>query len=115
MPEQIKSDLSRRGTTVMETSDLSQVIETVDVLYVTRIQKERFPDPVEYSKVAKCYRITPEFLASAKDDLIIMHPLPRVDEISPGVDRTRHAVYFNQSFYGVPVRMALLKMMLTGD
>jgi aspartate carbamoyltransferase catalytic subunit len=86
----------------------------VDVLYMTRIQRERFPDPVEYSKVARSYSITPEFLAGARKNLIIMHPLPRVDEISPLVDRTTHARYFEQSFYGVPVRMALLKMLI-GD
>ncbi|NYT02764.1 MAG: aspartate carbamoyltransferase [Methanosarcinales archaeon] len=114
MPEQIRTDLLGKGTRVSETSDLSEVINRVDVLYVTRIQRERFPDPLEYSKVARSYRITPENLTDVKDGLIIMHPLPRVDEISPAVDQTPHAVYFKQSFYGVPVRMALLKMILDG-
>jgi aspartate carbamoyltransferase catalytic subunit len=86
----------------------------VDVLYMTRIQRERFPDPVEYNKVARSYRLAPEFLINARDNLIIMHPLPRVDEIAPSVDGTPHARYFQQSFYGVPVRMALLKMLI-GD
>jgi len=86
----------------------------VDVLYMTRIQRERFPDPVEYKKVAISYRITPDFLAGARDNLIIMHPLPRVDEIAHAVDSTPHARYFQQSFYGVPVRMALLKMLICG-
>jgi len=81
---------------------------------MTRIQRERFPDPVEYKKVASSYRITPEFLSGARENLIIMHPLPRVDEISPAVDQTGHARYFEQSFYGVPVRMALLKMLIAG-
>ncbi len=112
MPDQIKSDLSSQGTIVREASDLKEVMGSVDVLYVTRIQKERFPDPVEYNKVAKSYRITPESLQQVNPGLIVMHPLPRVDEISPEVDMTPHAVYFKQSFYGVPVRMALLKMML---
>lgn len=115
MPEQIRTDLSRRGTKVTETAELGDVIKRVDVLYVTRIQRERFPDPLEYAKVARCYSITPEFLEGAKDDLKIMHPLPRVDEISPGIDRTPHAVYFKQSFYGVPVRMALLKMLMSAN
>jgi aspartate carbamoyltransferase catalytic subunit len=112
MPEQIKSDLSSKGTNVRETCDLNEVIRNVDVLYMTRIQRERFPDPVEYKKVARSYRITPEYLAGVKENLIIMHPLPRVDEIAPAVDATKHAMYFKQSFYGVTVRMALLKMLL---
>jgi aspartate carbamoyltransferase catalytic subunit len=112
MPEQIKSDLSSKGTIVRETCDLSEVIRNVDVLYMTRIQRERFPDPVEYKKVARSYRITPEYLDGVRENLIIMHPLPRVDEIAPSVDVTKHALYFKQSFYGVTVRMALLKMLL---
>jgi aspartate carbamoyltransferase catalytic subunit len=114
MPEPIKMDLSRKGTKVRETADLHEVVENVDVLYMTRIQRERFPDPVEYKKVANCYRLTPESLSTARKNLIIMHPLPRVDEITPAVDGTEHARYFQQSFYGVPVRMALLKMLITG-
>jgi aspartate carbamoyltransferase catalytic subunit len=114
MPEQIKSDLSSKNTRVRETCDLNEVIRNVDVLYMTRIQRERFPDPVEYNKVARSYRITPEHLAGVRENLIIMHPLPRVDEIASTVDSTRHAMYFKQSFYGVTVRMALLKMLM-GD
>jgi aspartate carbamoyltransferase catalytic subunit len=114
MPESIKCDLAGRGTSVCETTDLEDVMATTDVLYVTRIQKERFPDPYEHQKVARSYSITTEQLISARKDMIIMHPLPRVDEIAPDVDETRHAVYFKQSFYGVPVRMALLKMVM-GD
>jgi len=114
MPEPIKSDLSSKGTKVRETCDLNEVVNNVDVLYMTRIQRERFPDPVEYKKVASSYRLTPEFLANARDNLIVMHPLPRVDEITPAVDATSHARYFQQSFYGVPVRMALLKMLIGG-
>ena len=112
MPEPIKSDLRGKGTFLREACDMNQVISNVDVLYMTRIQRERFPDPVEYKRVASSYRITPEFLSGAKENLIIMHPLPRVDEISPSVDQTSHARYFQQSFYGVPVRMALLKMLI---
>jgi aspartate carbamoyltransferase catalytic subunit len=114
MPEAIKADLSSKGTKICETADLNEVIRTVDVLYMTRIQRERFPDQLEYQKVAKSYRITPEFLEKAKENLIIMHPLPRVDEIIQAVDSTSHARYFQQSFYGVPIRMALLKLLL-GD
>jgi aspartate carbamoyltransferase catalytic subunit len=114
MPEQIRADLSSRGTKVREACDLATVVNNVDVLYMTRIQGERFPDPVEYSKVARSYSLTPEFLAGAREKLIIMHPLPRVDEIAPSVDATPFARYFQQSFYGVPIRMALLKMLLEG-
>lgn len=110
MPDTIKKDLKKQGAIVSETSNIEDVIGDVDVLYVTRIQKERFPDPAEYQKVAGSYRITEELLKSARDNLIIMHPLPRVDEIDPAVDRTKYARYFEQSFYGVPVRMALLAM-----
>lgn len=114
MPEAIRSDLFSKGTSVRETNDLSVVVNNVDVLYMTRIQRERFPDPQEYNKVARCYRLTPESLVKARENLIIMHPLPRVDEISPAVDSTPHARYFQQSFYGVTVRMALLKMLIGG-
>ncbi len=88
--------------------ELEDIIGEVDVLYVTRIQKERFPDEEEYRKVAGSYRITPETVEGAKEGMIIMHPLPRVDEIDPAVDSTSHAKYFQQAFYGVPVRMAIL-------
>jgi aspartate carbamoyltransferase catalytic subunit len=114
MPAPIIADLSGRGTKVRETCDLGEVVNNVDVLYMTRIQRERFPDPVEYNKVARSYRLAPEFLINARNNLIIMHPLPRVDEIAPSVDNTPHARYFQQSFYGVPVRMALLRMLI-GD
>lgn len=93
-------------------ASLSEVIEEVDVLYITRIQKERFPDEEEYRKVAGSYKITAKMLERAKDDLIIMHPLPRVDEIHVSVDSTKHAKYFQQAFYGVPVRMAILSEVL---
>ena len=94
------------------THRLEDVIPTVDVLYVTRIQKERFPDPQEYEKVAGSYRVDLPLLREAKKDLIVLHPLPRVTEIDPAVDRTPHAKYFRQAFNAVPVRMALLEMVL---
>ena len=96
-------------------SKVEEVIKDIDVLYVTRIQKERFPDMAEYQKVAGTYRVDMELLREAKSDLIILHPLPRVDEIAPEVDATPHARYFEQAFNGVPVRMALLNMVLGGD
>jgi aspartate carbamoyltransferase catalytic subunit len=82
------------------------------VLYVTRIQKERFPDPAEYAKVKGTYKVNLETVSAAKKDLIILHPLPRVDEIAAEVDKTPQARYFQQVWNGVVVRMALLSLVL---
>jgi aspartate carbamoyltransferase catalytic subunit len=95
-------------------STLGEALKEADVLYVTRIQKERFPDLAEYQKVAGTYRIDLPMLKDVKSDLIIMHPLPRVGEIAPEVDDTPYAKYFEQAFNGVPVRMALLGLVLGG-
>ncbi|MDI6887099.1 MAG: aspartate carbamoyltransferase [Candidatus Thermoplasmatota archaeon] len=113
MPTEIISGLKDEfGIDAYQTISLEEVIPQADVLYVTRIQKERFPDPAEYAKVAGTYKIDLEALKKVKEDLIIMHPLPRVDEIAPEVDCTKHAVYFKQASYGVPVRMAVLSLVL---
>ena len=112
MPEEIIDDLKSRNIKVKETDSIEEAIPEVDVLYVTRIQKERFPDPAEYQKVATSLKITPHLLEMAKPNLKIMHPLPRVNEIEPLVDNTPHACYFKQAFYGVPVRMALLSLVM---
>ena len=108
MPAEIVSDLTAGGAKVTETTDLAGTIDEADVIYMTRIQKERFPDEDEYSKVAGIYMLTASDLAGAKGGMIIMHPLPRVNEIHPSVDATRHARYFQQAFNGVVARMALL-------
>ena len=97
---------------VSEHTDLMEVLPDADVLYVTRIQKERFPDLGEYEKVRGSYVIDLEVLKKAKDDLIVMHPLPRVDEIAVEVDSTPFAKYFEQVRNGVVVRMALLALIL---
>ncbi|MCQ2056453.1 MAG: aspartate carbamoyltransferase [archaeon] len=115
MPEDIITGLKRKGCKPTQTASLDDVIEDSDVLYITRIQKERFPDPSEYQKVAGTYRINNETLRQAKKDLVILHPLPRVDEIAPEVDITQHARYFEQAFNGIPVRMALLCLILGGE
>ncbi len=104
LPEDIIEDVNGE----IKRARLEDVISEIDVLYVTRMQKERFPDEEEYRKVSGSYRITTETLKNAKEGMIVMHPLPRVDEIHPSVDSTKHARYFQQSFYGVPVRMAIL-------
>jgi len=97
---------------VVEKTGLEKVIPAVDVLYVTRIQKERFPDPAEYAKVKGSYRIDLETLKEAKENLIVLHPLPRVDEIASEVDNTPYARYFQQVWNGIVVRMALLALIL---
>lgn len=108
MPSEIVSDLNAGGAEVTETADLAGTIAEADVIYMTRIQKERFPDEDEYTKVAGIYMLTASDLSGAKESMVIMHPLPRVNEIHPSVDSTPHARYFQQAFNGVVARMALL-------
>ncbi|MCL2711942.1 MAG: aspartate carbamoyltransferase [Methanomassiliicoccaceae archaeon] len=115
MPDDNMKHVKEMGANPAVTDDLTDVIRYADVLYVTRIQKERFPDPSEYNKVAGMYRIDNEMLREAKSDLVVLHPLPRVDEIAPEVDGTPHAKYFEQAFNGIPVRMALLYLILGGE
>ncbi len=86
-----------------------------DVLYVTRIQQERFADPLEAKRIMEKFRITKDALKNAKKDMIIMHPLPRVNEIDVAIDKTPHAKYFEQAKNGIPVRMALIKYILEGE
>ena len=97
---------------VTEKRNLEKIIPIVDVLYVTRIQKERFPEPAEYAKVKGFYKIDIKTLTAAKKDLIILHPLPRVDEIAAEVDNTPYARYFQQVWNGIVVRMAILSLIL---
>ena len=97
---------------VSEHTDLMDVLPDADVLYVTRIQKERFPDLADYEKVKGSYVINLNVLKKAKEDLIVLHPLPRIDEISVEVDSTPFAKYFEQARNGVVVRMALLALVL---
>ncbi|MEM0350482.1 MAG: aspartate carbamoyltransferase [Archaeoglobaceae archaeon] len=104
LPEEFLEEISGD----IEKAELDEIIGEVDVVYVTRIQKERFLDEEEYKKVAGSYRITLETVKKMKDTAIILHPLPRIDEISVEVDSTRQAKYFKQAFYGVSVRMAIL-------
>ena len=112
MPEEIVSDLRSHGADVTETEDLYGSMAEADVIYMTRIQKERFADEDEYAKCAGAYKLHARDLSEVKQDMIVMHPLPRVDEIDPSVDTTRHARYFEQAFNGVVARMALLCSLL---
>lgn len=99
---------------IKEHSELDDdgLLADVDVIYVTRIQRERFPDLQEYEKVRGTYTIDEKTLAKAKPDVSVMHPLPRVDEISQTVDQTKNATYFKQAAYGKELRAALLALML---
>jgi len=102
----------REKIKVVEKTGVEEILPEMDVLYVTRIQKERFPDLAEYAKVKDSYRIDLNMLKSAKEDLIVLHPLPRVGEIAAEVDATSHARYFQQVWNGIVVRMALLALIL---
>jgi carbamoyl-phosphate synthase/aspartate carbamoyltransferase/dihydroorotase/carbamoyl-phosphate synthase/aspartate carbamoyltransferase len=100
------------GVSARETHDVADVIENADVLYVTRVQKERFADLSQYEEVKNYYEITPELMARAKEKMIIMHPLPRVGEIHDAVDSDPRAAYFRQVKNGMYIRMALLAAVL---
>ena len=108
----IKEYLKRHDVDYTETELLEPVLAEVDVLYQTRIQKERFSSQREYQKFKGCYQVSSETVASMKPKAIIMHPLPRVDEIRTEVDSSPKAVYFKQAKYGLLIRMALLKVVL---
>lgn len=112
MPADLVADLTRRGVPQAEYTSLEDALAETDVLYVTRVQKERFEDLELYEQVKGAYVITPEILRRAKDQMIVMHPLPRVGEISMEVDDDPRAAYFRQMEYGLYVRMALLAMVL---
>jgi len=112
MPKEVIAECKDLGVEPSSTSNLDKAMKDADVLYVTRIQRERFPDAEEYNKVVGTYKVDLELLKLAKKNLIIMHPLPRVVEIDPAIDVTPYALYFKQAFNGVPVRMALLSLIL---
>lgn len=112
MPDYLVEEMRAMGSEIHEIEDLDGLNDKIDVLYVTRIQKERFGDMQEYEKVAGVYRITKEFAESLGKGVIIMHPLPRVDEIAPEVDMLEEAVYFRQAHNGIPVRQAVLGLVL---
>jgi len=111
MRREVLEDVKRR-VKVDELEELSNVISQVDILYMTRIQKERFGSLDDYEKVSGSYRLSAEDLSHAKKEMIVMHPLPRVDEISYDVDCTPHSKYFRQVWYGLLVRMSLIGLVL---
>ena len=113
LPEYVKKDvLEKNNIEYIETKDIEEHIDKLDVLYMTRVQKERFFNEADYIRLKDYYILNKEKLNKAKDDLIIMHPLPRVNEISTDVDDDPRARYFKQAEYGKYIRMALILKML---
>jgi len=112
LPMVLRNKAEDAGLKLRETHDLSDVIENADVLYVTRIQRERFADPKHYDEVKGLYTVDRKVMSRAKERMVVMHPLPRVGEIAPEVDGDPRAAYFRQARNGVYVRMALLAMVL---
>ena len=113
LPSYVKSEvLDRKGIDYVETTSLDESLPELDILYMTRVQRERFFNEQDYIRLKDSYILTVEKLDLAKPDLCIMHPLPRVNEISVGVDADSRACYFKQVLYGKYIRMALIKMLL---
>ena len=114
MPAHIVDELRSSGVSIREVEEPEQAGTSLDVLYVTRIQRERFGDPQEYESVAHCYRVTPETIDTLGGRVRVLHPLPRVDEISEDVDGMENAIYFEQAHNGIPTRQALLGLVTGG-
>lgn len=112
MPKEYKDFLDEKGIPYKETSELTQHLDTTDILYMTRIQQERFTDPMEYDKVKNVYSLNSSMLANVKPNMKILHPLPRLHEIAEDVDETPYAYYFKQAENGMYVRMAIISYLL---
>ena len=112
MPQEYKDFLNEKGIPYTETRDLEGSLNDCDILYMTRVQQERFTDPMEYEKVKNTYNLTASMLGSAKENMKILHPLPRITEIAQDVDDTKHAYYFKQAENGVYARMAIISYLL---
>ena len=115
MPAEVLESLLQSGMRVQESADLAGALPQTDVLYVTRVQKERFSSPEEYEAVRGAYVVDAKLMAAAKSDAVVLHPLPRVDEISTDFDDDPRAIYFEQMENGMYVRMALLALVLGAD
>jgi aspartate carbamoyltransferase catalytic subunit len=112
MPDYIKDELSEKGIEFAEVEDIKPIMPELDIMYVTRIQKERFAVLEDYEKVKESYIITPEILEGVKDNFKLLHPLPRVNEITTDVDNTPYAYYFQQAKNGVFMRQAIITKIL---
>ena len=112
VPRYVKEDILEKGGSYIQVEKLEEVIGTLDVLYMTRVQKERFFNEEEYLRLKDSYILDKRKMDMAKDDMIVMHPLPRVNEISVEVDSDKRAAYFKQALFGKYVRMALILKLL---
>ena len=112
MPTDDLEELARIGVSFREGPNFNEVKDQLDILYVTRIQRERFGHDLDYEKVKEGYNISRKFLEGFNPDMRILHPLPRVDELSEDVDSTPHAIYFKQAANGIPTRMALISLVM---
>ena len=112
MPRGVKTVVKNAGLEYFQYDDLKDVIPIADILYMTRIQKERFPDPLEYEKVKNAYILSNDMLSDSKDNMRVLHPLPRVNEITEDVDDNPKAYYFQQVKNGVYIRQALIAAIL---
>ena len=112
MPKEYKEFLDSKGIEYIETDSLEEHLNNCDILYMTRVQQERFTDPIEYERVKDCYSLDAQMLANVKENMKILHPLPRVNEISQDVDETPYAYYFKQAENGLYVRMAIISYLL---
>jgi len=112
MPDEYKLYLDNMGLKYNETADLNKVIDQADIIYMTRVQRERFSDPMEYEKVKNAYVLHDHMLADTKSGMKILHPLPRVNEINPDVDTNAKAYYFEQALNGVYTRQAIICTLL---
>lgn len=112
IPDFLRRQLLEKGCVLHETTNMEEVLDKVDICYMTRIQKERFFNEADYLRLKDSFILRASKLANVKDNMIVMHPLPRVNEIAYDVDELKHAVYFDQAQLGVYVRMALIMKLL---
>lgn len=112
MPDEYKLHLDKRGLKYHETRDFSEIIDKADIIYMTRVQKERFSDPIEYEKTKNAYVLRNDMLKNSKHNMRVLHPLPRVNEINTDVDENEKAYYFMQALNGLYVRQAIITSIL---
>ncbi|MCK9625331.1 MAG: aspartate carbamoyltransferase [Bacteroidales bacterium] len=112
MPEEYKDFLDEKKISYTETSSLTEYLDDTDILYMTRVQQERFSDPIEYEKVKNVYRLEAKMLRNVRDNMKILHPLPRINEIATDVDDTPYAYFYKQAENGMYIRMAIIAYLL---
>ena len=112
VPSYVKDMIKQKKLNYVQTTDLESAMPTLDILYMTRVQRERFFNEEDYLRLKDSYILDPEKMKNAREDMIVMHPLPRVNEISVAIDNDPRACYFKQVLYGKYMRMALIMMLL---